>query len=89
MDWALLHTMITILDGHDNVVTGELKVERQETEWNFTPAKLWTRGKYRLKVHWELEDLAGNNLERLFEVNLEDPSEPAFVGPRYIEFEIR
>jgi len=89
MDWALLHTMITILDRHDNVVTGELKVEEQETEWRFTPAKLWTRGKYRLKVHWELEDLAGNNLERLFEVNLENPTRPAFVGPRYIEFEIR
>lgn len=89
MDWALLHTMITILDGHDNVVTGELKVEGQETEWSFTPAKLWTRGKYRLKVHWELEDLAGNNLERLFEVNLKNPTRLAFVGPRYIEFEIR
>ena len=89
LDWALLHTMFTISDGQDNEVAGKLKVERQETQWSFTPARLWTRGKYHLKVHWELEDLAGNNLERLFEVNLEDPSEPAFVGPRYIEFEIR
>ena len=80
--------MFTILDGQDNEVAGKLKVERQETQWSFTPAKLWTRGKYRLKVHWELEDLAGNNLERLFEVNLNKPTEPAFARPRYLEFKI-
>ncbi len=89
LDWALLHTMLSVLDEYDNEVAGDIKIEKQETQWSFIPANLWTRAKYRLKIHWELEDLAGNNLKRLFEVNLETDSSPSFAGPRYIEFEIR
>ena len=89
LDWALLHTMLSVLDEHDNEVAGEIKVEKQETQWNFIPLKPWLCGKYRLKIHWELEDLAGNNLERLFEVNLETDPSPTFTGPQYIKFEIR
>ena len=89
LDWALLHTMLTVLDEHDNEVAGEIKIEKQETQWGFIPVNSWLRGKYRLKIHWELEDLAGNNLERLFEVNLETDPSPTFTGPQYIEFEIR
>ena len=88
LDWALLHTMLTVLDGHDNEVAGEINIEKQETQWGFIPLNPWLRGKYRLKIHRELEDLAGNNLERLFEVNLETDPSLTFTGPRYIEFEI-
>ena len=81
--------MLTVLDEHDNEVAGEIKIEKQETQWGFIPVNSWLRGKYRLKIHWELEDLAGDNLERLFEVNLETDPSPTFTGPQYIEFEIR
>ena len=81
--------MLTVLDEHDNEVAGEIKIEKQETQWGFIPVNPWLRGKFRLKIHWELEDLAGNNLERLFEVNLEIDPSPTFTGPQYIGFEIR
>jgi hypothetical protein len=89
LDWALLHTMLTVLDAQDQRVDGTIDVSHNETFWRFTPTKPWTDSSFRLKVGWELEDLAGNNLERLFEVNLNTPSEPAFARPRYLNFNPR
>ena len=86
LDWALLHTMLTVLDTRDKLFAGKTEVIRNETQWRFIPTQPWTTGNYRLKVDWELEDLAGNNLERLFEVNLNKPTEPTFARPRYLEF---
>ncbi|MBC8324792.1 MAG: hypothetical protein H8E27_04120 [Verrucomicrobia subdivision 3 bacterium] len=86
LDWALLHTMLTVLDAQDQRVDGNIEVSHHETVWRFRPTKPWADNGFRLKVGWELEDLAGNNLERLFEVNLETPSEPAFARPRYLNF---
>jgi len=89
LDWALLQTMLSVLDEHGNEVAGEIKIGKQETQWGFVPTSPWTHGKYRLKIHWELEDLAGNNLKRLFEVNLDTDPSLTLTGPRYIKFEIR
>jgi hypothetical protein len=89
LDWALLHTMLTVLDTRDQLLAGKIEVTRNETQWRFTPARRWATGDYRLKVDWELEDLAGNNLERLFEVNLENPTEPALARPRYLKINIK
>ncbi|MDC0143576.1 hypothetical protein OAK45_03475 [Verrucomicrobia bacterium] len=88
LDWALLHTMLTVLDARDKLFAGKTEVIRNETQWRFTPTQLWATGNYRLKVDWELEDFAGNNLERLFEVNLNKSTEPTFARPRYLEFKI-
>ena len=89
LDWALLHTMLTVLDARDEGVRGTLKVTRHETQWRFVPDRPWSAGIHRVRIGWELEDLAGNNLLRLFEVNLEQPQAPAFAGPRYLEFRTR
>ena len=86
LDWALLHTMLTVLDATDKEVVGEIDVTQNETQWRFTPARNWSKGEYRIKVDWELEDLAGNNLLRLFEVNLDQSGLPVIAGPRYLEF---
>ena len=88
LDWALLHTMLTVLDARDKLFAGKTEVIRNETQWRFTPTQPWATGNYRLKVDCELEDLAGNNLERLFEVNLNKSTEPTFARPRYLEFKI-
>ena len=89
LDWALLHTMLTVLDARDGEVPGTLEVTRHETQWRFVPDRPWAADIHRVRIGWELEDLAGNNLLRLFEVNLEQPNAPAFAGPRYLEFQTR
>ena len=89
LDWALLHTMLIVLNAADEEVSGEINVVQNETQWHFTPSHSWVKGDYRIRVGWELEDLAGNNLLRLFEVNLEGDRGPALTGPRYLEFSPR
>lgn len=76
MDHALLSRSIIILDQKDNKVDGEVTLKRDETIWKFTPSSAWKRGKYQLQISTRLEDLAGNNLNRLFDTDLTKQASP-------------
>jgi len=64
MDFALLHHLIEIPG-----VSGNIAVDKQETEWRFTPAAAWKAGDFQLVVQTTLEDLAGNHIGRPFDVD--------------------
>ena len=51
----------------------DVTVKDEETCWQFRPRQPWTAGGYRLVVDTSLEDLAGNNLARPFEVDVFHP----------------
>jgi hypothetical protein len=51
-------------------IRGEAALGRKETSWQFTPAEPWRSGKYRLTVATTIEDLAGNNIGKTFDVDL-------------------
>jgi hypothetical protein len=55
-------------------VEGEVELGPEERSWRFTPRAPWRAGEHALLVDAVLEDLAGNNLERLFEVDELTPS---------------
>ncbi|MGH7225422.1 MAG: Ig-like domain-containing protein [Gemmataceae bacterium] len=69
LDHALLRHMLWITDAQGQKVPGTIEVTRQETCWRFTPARPWKAGKYHLVADTRLEDLAGNNIGRPFEVD--------------------
>jgi len=48
---------------------GEIAVDAQETRWAFTPRDPWRAGTYELLALDILEDLAGNQIGRAFEVD--------------------
>jgi hypothetical protein len=50
-------------------VDGEIAVDQQETRWTFTPKEPWRTGTYHLLALDILEDLAGNQIGRAFEVD--------------------
>lgn len=54
-------------------VAGTVSVDRDETEWRFTPAVPWHAGAYTIVVRTTLEDLAGNHINRAFDVDTFDP----------------
>jgi hypothetical protein len=68
LDHALSQRMIAVRDGADRDVAGEVRVDRRERRWNFTPAQAWTAGMHSLAIDGMLEDLAGNSPGRPFEV---------------------
>ena len=89
LDAVLLKNLITIehADGRD--VAGTIELSQNETHWKFVPKNNWPAATFRVRVDWELEDLAGNNLARPFEVNLQANPPPTFAGPRYLNFEVK
>ncbi len=50
-------------------VKGAAAADRNETRWLFTPDEPWAPGTYELTAATALEDLAGNRLDRLFDVD--------------------
>jgi len=73
MDHALLQRMIKIIDKENITILGEISIIDEERKWYFTPDHNWNKGDYFIIVDVNLEDLAGNNLRRVFDVdNLKD-----------------
>jgi hypothetical protein len=66
MDYALLQRLITVPG-----VSGEITIGNEEKQWRFTPVSPWQAGHWALAVDSTLEDLAGNHLDRLFDVDLQ------------------
>ena len=88
LDSALLLNLFTIQDPNGREISGVVQVSRNETQWSFTPMNQWPSGDFRVRVDWELEDLAGNNLLRLFEMDVARADTPIFVGPHYLRFHL-
>lgn len=65
MDYALLQRMIEV-----SGVAGSVTVDHDETRWLFTPVTAWKAGNYQLTADNTLEDIAGNHLDRPFDVDL-------------------
>ena len=56
----------------------------------FSPATPWPRGRYQLVIQNTIEDLAGNNIGKSFEVDLFDNVQPRIAGATVkLSFEVR
>jgi hypothetical protein len=77
LDRALLARLVSVHDAAGAKVDGVAAISERETRWTFTPSRPWGNGAYALHVDTELEDLAGNNLKRLFDVA---PGDSAAIG---------
>lgn len=79
LDWGMLQRVLVVRDPAGENLAGEVTTDRQETRWSFVPARKWTAGDYKLEIDAALEDLAGNSLERPFEVDVVRPVEREVV----------
>jgi hypothetical protein len=70
LDHALMQREFTVLDAGGNRVTGAIQIDRDETRWLFVPNTPWRGGSYSLRVGTVIADLAGNMLDRPFEVDV-------------------
>jgi len=69
LDYRLLQRTLHVLDGAGKKISGSVRIDNHETRWRFTPTQRWRAGEYRLSIDSSLEDLAGNRIGRLFEVD--------------------
>jgi Big-like domain-containing protein len=70
MDHALAERVIRVTSDAGEIVEGKSALRDQERRWTFVPTRPWGRGAYRLVVQTTIEDLAGNNIGKPFEVDL-------------------
>ncbi|MDB6036479.1 MAG: hypothetical protein JWM99_320, partial [Verrucomicrobiales bacterium] len=89
MDHALGLRMIQVFNENKMPMPGRATLADHERRWTFTPETAWTRQRYELSVVTTLEDLAGNSIAKLFDVDVFEPqvktSDPTVTLP----FEVR
>jgi hypothetical protein len=77
LDHALALRMVRVVDAGGKEVAGTASLADRETRWTFTPKNAWRPGRYSLVVQTTIEDLAGNNIGKPFDVDLAEGSKPA------------
>lgn len=88
LDHVLAENTISVADANGNEVKGEFRANDQGTTLCFIPDLEWRQGIYILQIESRLEDLAGNNLDRLFDTDLTQNQQlPQNIHNR--QFEIR
>ena len=70
LDHALAQRMIRITNKSGEPLEGKTVLADNECSWRFTPARPWRPGPYQLVVQTTIEDLAGNNIGKPFDVDL-------------------
>ncbi|MFN0108830.1 MAG: Ig-like domain-containing protein [Blastocatellia bacterium] len=70
MEHALISRMIVVTTATGETVFGTVALENQERRWTLTPDAAWQRGKYNIIIQTTIEDLAGNNIGKPFEVDV-------------------
>jgi hypothetical protein len=66
LDHLLFAESIRIVDWNNKEINGKVVI-RNDRIWEFTPSQPWLAGNYRLQVNARLEDLAANNLNKVFD----------------------
>ncbi|HEY5919998.1 MAG TPA: Ig-like domain-containing protein [Chryseolinea sp.] len=67
LDCILLNEAVRIITEDGNSVDGKIELKNEETVLEFKPESPWAKGRYVVESEERLEDLAGNNLNRLFD----------------------
>lgn len=70
LDYLLIPDMIRVYDAESKLIEGDFLTSKKATNTLFIPKKPWKKGRYEIVINSQLEDLAGNNFNRLFDRDL-------------------
>jgi len=80
LDYSLLMSTMSVVNESGKKIDGRWQLGDEEERMYFTPAQHWPVGHYVLQVETRLEDLAGNNLNRLFDEDISRGRKPSPMG---------
>ena len=89
MDHALAQRVLRITDPAGASVAGTVKLDSTDQTWSFVPDNRWEKGTHKLVVPTIIEDLAGNNIGKPFDVDLEEKPRPVTTEVVGVSFTIR
>jgi hypothetical protein len=84
LDFVLLEECISILY-NKQPVKGKIEVAPNSLSWIFSPIESWNIGVYKIIIETRLEDLVGNNLNRLFDEDLKKRKQPDHIKSETVE----
>jgi hypothetical protein len=70
MDWALSQRLISVSTEGGKSIRCQKNLNGDERELTLAPDRPWEAGRYKLVIKTTIEDLAGNNIGKPFEVDL-------------------
>lgn len=89
MDHALASNCLSVQTQSGESIQGEIVLQKEDTAWQFLPSEQWKANQYRIHIKASLEDLAGNNLNRLFDRNIEqEKTQDEQVSYYYLDFQL-
>ena len=89
LDYSLLTSSLLVINETGKIISGKWQVGKDERNVSFIPDEPWMEGRYQLQVETRLEDLAGNNVNRPFDVDLKaKPKEAVSAKTISLPFEI-
>jgi len=88
LDYGLIKECFAIWNDKEQFIEGNWMPDENETGIAFIPSSSWEKGNYQVRIQEKLEDLAGNNLKRLFDQDLERQSSPNQPPRLTIDFTI-
>lgn len=90
LDEALLRRAFSVWDKEDQTITGNIELGQSQMSWSFSPHSPWKKGTYKIRIKSNLEDLAGNNLNRPFDRDLmKNPGETPDTPFYWLSFEVK
>ena len=76
LDHVLAESTILVTDANGNEIKGKHRISDDGSIFYFLPDIEWKPAIYLLQIESRLEDLAGNNLDRLFDNDLTQKQQP-------------
>jgi len=70
LDHAILQRELEVVTSTGAVIKGGVAIGPDEKRWIFTPDAAWKKGAYAIRVGAALADLAGNMIDRPFEIDV-------------------
>ena len=70
LDHAILQRELEVVDSAGKAIPGSVSIGPEEKSWIFTPEAAWKKGTYAIEVGTSVADLAGNMIDRPFEIDV-------------------
>jgi hypothetical protein len=88
LDHAILQRELEVVNS-GTVIAGSVSIGPEEKSWIFTPDAAWKKGTYSIEVGTSVADLAGNMIDRPFEIDVFEQVDKSLVRTtRTIKFNI-
>ena len=89
LDSSIAKRSIQVFKSDQRLEFKKVALIQNELGLRLLPDAFWKNGKYEIRIASDLEDLCGNRIGRLFDVDLKNPQGTDVAPARKIEFVIK